>query len=438
LGGGTSGIWAAREAAATGADVCVFERSQGPLPPKSQWPELLARPRPRGHWQAIPRIPGVEIDYGRPATSTMSGSRVFTPGGETRFDCIVFATGTRSLPAPFPGSWKRGVFILDSLPRYMELSRRMGCSASAVVCGKGLSAFKVADRLRGEGRKVTFLCPGRILDDGLSSVVRRLLLQRAAEAGVQLLDLSLDRAVGTDSVEAVIARGKVIRCDTLAVLPDQVPDFPHGHLETGPRGGILVDRTLRSNSGRCYAAGGCAEFGVGGMSQTMLLGRSAEASGRVAGANASGLKLPFTPASSIDAALFGLRFASAGLRVGEAPPLWMDAVETTWRRDSTSACSIVHDRLSGRVLGVQVLGPSSCHLSGFLSLVVTQSVRLSTLAYGDSGSSTDISLVAETASQGLAWRGRPAGQGPDLRPGGGREAGPGQGVRGGLQVLNQP
>jgi len=386
----------------------------------------------------MPKVPGVEFAYGRLATSARSGSSVVTPEAETRCDRVVFATGTRSLPVHFPGSSKKGVFVLDSLPQYMELSRQLDDSVGVVVCGKGLSALQVTDRVCTGGRQVTLLCPGARLDSGLSAVVDEILQKKAATAGVRVLDASLDRAVGTDSLEAVLAGGRVIQCDTLAVVPRHIPEFPGGDLETGPRGGILVDRSLRAKSGRCYAAGGCAELNNGDGSTTQLLGRSAEASGRVAGANAAGLNLTLTPASAYDTTLFGLGLASAGLEAGEAFALGMDTVETARRRDSTSACSIVHDRPTGRVVGVQVVGASSGHLSGFLSLVVTQAVRLSNLAFADAGCSTDISLITETASQGLTWRERATGQGPNLRPSGGRETSPRQGVRSGLQTINQP
>ena len=417
MGGGPAGTEAAAEAARNGAEVTLLEGSESPLPAKSLWPELIGSPKLyRSDSHPAPRISSVDVIYGRPAISVGPSSSVVTSEGRSNFDSVVIATGKKALFRAFPGFRKPGVYVLDGLSKYIELGRRRASIDRAVVYGQGLPAMQVAERLCREGRRVTFLSSGGMLEKGLSPEINRILKERIVETGVSFVEARLDRAVGIDSVEAVVAGGRVIPCDTVAVVPGRVPNFPPGSMRIGPRGGILVDSNLRSTSRDCFAAGGCAELPIHGRARTILLCQSAPASGRTAGANASGQNLVLKAVGSFAATVFGLGLVGAGLGLKEARDIGLEVVETARRWGPTTACSIIHDRLTGRVVGVQAVGVSAESSSASLSFIVSHSLNLRTMAYADVGGSTDISLVAETARQGIHWGERAVGQGSDLRP----------------------
>lgn len=343
---------------------------------------------------------GVQVCPGRTVTSLGPRGRVDTRDGTRRFDGIVVATGTRGRWVPFRGSGKKGVYVLSGPADYIGLARNREAIDRVVVSGNGLPTLRLAERLLAGGSRVTLLVqnPGR---DHLSPVLREIVRNRAVEAGAVIRDLGLERAVGSGSLEAVIAGGTVSTCDGLAVVPDRIPEFPPGAPQVGPYGGLLIDSSMRSNAIGTYAAGGCAEMASADGPRSSPLADSPVASGRVAGANSSGRARYLRGVGTFRAELFGLTFEGAGLALDDAKKCALDALETTICEGPSSACSLVYLRKTCRVIGGQLAGRRNSGASAVISAFVSQRADLDTLAYSDIGGSTDISLLQETARQGL-------------------------------------
>jgi NADPH-dependent 2,4-dienoyl-CoA reductase/sulfur reductase-like enzyme len=319
-----------------------------------------------------------------------------------RFDKVVIATGSRSTTVSFPGSKKPGVHVLGDSTAYLELAARRDSIESLVVSGSGIAPFEVAEMLNKQGRRVTVL--GRASTPaGLCRELGELLEIRAVQTGIKISRTRLQKAVGSGQLEAVVAGGRILPCDTLAVVPSLCPGFPPGSPERGPQGGISVDDSMRSTDASVFAAGSCAEMTTEGLLPVSLC-NSASASGRVAGANAAGRNVTLGVANTLSADLFGLHIEGAGLTLDLARRSGQEVVETVVADGATSVCSLVHDRATGRLVGGQIASESCEGLCRLIASAVSRRVDVGSLAYADLGNSTDISVLQDTARQGLAWR----------------------------------
>ncbi|HEV2138641.1 MAG TPA: NAD(P)/FAD-dependent oxidoreductase [Nitrososphaerales archaeon] len=401
IGAGTAGYEAAAEASRNEAEVVLLERSDSWEPSWHSWPDLLHSPE---HSERPPTLPNdVELIHGADVTSIGPGSFLTADGRRAKFDSVVIGSGGEFMSVVFPGRRKRGVVILDNLETYAELGRERSSMARVVIRGEGVHALQVADGLSGIGRKVTLLAASRI-EGFASEEVGDVVRDAAAGNGVSIIDSKLDGAVGCGHVEAVIAGGTIVPCDTLAVLPARGPRVPLTSAETGLSGGLLVDRHLRSSSPVLYAAGWTAEPRVG-LPRPRTLGGAAAKSGRVAGANATGHRLVFHPPRFAEASFFGLRWARFGNSLCEARGQGLIVSEISHRWSQGSACTIAYERPSGKLVGVELVVEEGNERLGFIT-ALTPPTSLQAMAYGVSSDSSDISLVSDTARLGLqAWSG---------------------------------
>jgi NADPH-dependent 2,4-dienoyl-CoA reductase/sulfur reductase-like enzyme len=405
VGGGTAGSEAAREAALSGAAVTVVERSQSLVPPRRDWPGLVdGTPQSKsGRWRAIPEE--VELALGTTAKAVSPGSVATDRLGVVRFDRAIIATGRAPAPPSFPGRTKQGVRVLDNPRAFAELGSRKSSVERAVVSGEGMDALRVAASLGGDGRKVTLLSHAWGARTGNADAVREALAEAALEKGLSLTPRRLERALGFDHLEAVVAGGEVLRCEDLAVVPQYFPDFPAFRPPRGRLGGILVNPHLQSGVSSVYAAGECAEVSALQGCSSLIPGCASPASGRVAGSNSTGCSRAIAPVKAESMCFFGLRLVIAGRTLRESALAGFHPAVTSEKFGSGAACSISFDRSTGQVLGVEALSsPADGSLEG-IRLAIACSVGLEGLAFGQWSDSSDISVVTETAREGLkTWR----------------------------------
>jgi NADPH-dependent 2,4-dienoyl-CoA reductase/sulfur reductase-like enzyme len=401
IGAGSAGVEAATEAARRGADVTLFEKTEAGIPPKISWPDFILSPQSLdASRHRVPADGSIDAEYSNPVLYVRERS-VTTSEGSRQFDKIVVATGSTHVLDGFPGFRKPGVVTLDSFSGFRELCARMCSISDAVVVGEGLRSLRVADSLCGESRRVSLARPCGTMLKELSPKLDSILLTAAARAGVRITGAPVQRAFGYRKVEAVVAGGDVIPCDTVAVVPGEIPDFPGGIVRVGPRGGLLVDQQLKSEEKGLFAAGSCAELVGPGFVAGISLRHSAESSGRIAGANAAGEKLLFNPIGAYSCAVFGHQVSWAGLSLREAKFQGFDVSQATTREGGASGCSLVFDRCNGRVIGIQTVEASGTDMSPLFALLISQRIGIRALAYGDLSSSTDISPISEAARMGL-------------------------------------
>jgi hypothetical protein len=315
-------------------------------------------------------------------------------GATISTDNVVLTTGSRFEAVTLQGRHKRGVTILDKSWKYLELETITTSAAMPILWGEGERCLEIADRLAKSGNKTTVGISGWKSgrpSEAVGSVIR----ESAGRAGVTLVEGRLQRALGVGSLEAVLVDGRVRSCDNLVLVPPRHPSLPFTDAALGRDGGVLVDRWLRSSSPQILAAGASAELSSGLPAFSSLDGE-AQASGSVAGSNAAGQRRTVCLTRFVERIVFGCRWSRAGLGIARYAP-HLSGLATASQRLESSACTLIYQRRTGRVFGIETVGPVRDR-TGDIRSPVSEGQSLESLAYGGS---TDISLVSETARIGL-------------------------------------
>ncbi len=395
VGGGTAGAEAAREASGWGANVTLIEKAENPGLAWKSWPALIRDPSA----VEVPPLSAADRVILASVASAGPGFVRMYDGRRLQSDAVIVATGSRFVPLRLPGLAKKGAHVLDCSSKYPELGRAAESASKAVILGEGSRALQVADRLCGSGRRVRVLVSGWRSGEP-SPVVKKVIESAADEAGVSIARGSVEKVVGSDSVEAVVANGSVLPCDLVGLLPPRIPNPPYADARRGPQGGLLVDQFLVASSQGLLAAGGFAELSSE-PSGALALDEVTGMSGRVAGANSAGRRMQVDFMVPHEVTAFGLRWTRSGLALGPSPGtrLPLTIVGRRWGPDS--ACTIAFDRSTGRVLWMESVRPAAESPEELPRLAPGRTL-LQALAYGGS---SDISMVSDTARLGISeWR----------------------------------
>lgn len=388
VGGGVAGVSAALAASRSGAETTLVEGSGTLAPDRSAFPYLLSPPRPvaaapsdAADLEALSES-GVEVRLRESVVRVEAGASVAHTGqGRVRFDSVVIATGSRYLADEVRGVSKRGVFVMRSGEDYAALARSAEDVSSVTVLGSAPLSLVVADALSRRSKVRVSLGPRGL---PFSRVVSDAVARAAAARGVELASTTVDAVVGAKRVEAVISGGRVHACDAVVVLPKGVPSVPEVGCLKGDHAGLLVDQSMMTSAANVFAAGDCAELKFGCTSLPSRARSSAAAMGEVAGINACrGGMVRARLARPMALEVFGLEVCAVGVDVGEARMAGLDAVEAESSRDGR-VTSLVYERSTQRVHGMQTAGTGAIALSESASLAVSSGLRLEDLAYRDS------------------------------------------------------
>jgi hypothetical protein len=195
-----------------------------------------------------------------------------------------------------------------------------------------------------------------------------------------------------------VLANRIAASSTVVVIPPRVPRVVHSDLRLGPEGGLEVDEAMRTSGSGVFAAGGCAELRDSTASYRTLE-EDARLSGRLAGSNCVGARYALDGAPHEDIHAFGLRWTRVGIGPAASRDSGREVDTVSHRWGPATACSIVHEKVTERVVGVEWVQPEGAPQAGCPPL--SSWVTLETLAYGGLGS-TDISALSETARLGLS------------------------------------
>ncbi|MDG6910806.1 MAG: NAD(P)/FAD-dependent oxidoreductase [Nitrososphaerota archaeon] len=401
VGSGTAGTAAVEECARQGADATVIDRLDEPEPPWASWPDLVGlEGQSRTVSSTLDQEPPSASILGTEVVAVREGEVVASNGSHFRADSVVIAAGSRFEPPTAQGIRKLGSFVLDSAARYEEFGSASASADRILICGEGARGLQVAERLSARGARPSLMVsswqrgrPSPPVFDVVSDAARA--------KGIGLRPGWVGRVVGLARVEAVIAGGDVLPCDALAFIPRRVPVPIRLAASPGRSGGVLVDRYLRAKVPRVFAAGGCAELDRS-LPPGATLVDEPRLSGRAAGANSAGGDISVGLLRTWSLSVFGLRWSRVGPDALTCESLGMDVREVGRRWSGSSACSLVYERGTGRVIGAEVIEPAD-FTSLSLGSSASGTATLRSLAYGHPGSS-DISVVSDTARLGLkSW-----------------------------------
>ena len=305
------------------------------------------------------------------------------------YDQLVVGTGATSARPPIEGlvgadalGASDGVHLLHSIGDTFELVRTLeeGRPASAVIVGAGYIGLEMAEGLEARGLSVTqFEQLPEVLptvDPSLGALVNAELTAHGIDVRTNTTVKRVSRAprgsAGRFQIDAVESSGTEVTAlaDMVLVVVGVRPDTAlaaAAGAELGVGRALSVDRGMRTNLERVFAAGDCVVTHHRLMGLTYLpLGTTAHKQGRVAGENAIGGSAEFAGSLGTQVVkVFDMVASRTGLRDQEAAAAGFDPVTAEFEADDHKAyypgshrirMRYTGDRTTGRLLGVQLFG----------------------------------------------------------------------------------
>lgn len=238
------------------------------------------------------------------------------------YDILVISTGSTPLKPPIEGIDSPGIFTLWTVPDTDEIKGFINerKPKNAVVIGGGFIGLEVAENLHHAGIKVTVAEAMDQVMAPLDYEMARLVQDNMVSNNVSLLlgDGVSKFKTENNVVSITLASGKVLYADmvilSIGVRPNSVLAKDAG-LEINQRGGIVVDKYLKTSDPNIYALGDVIEveeFINKGKAMIALAG-PANKQGRICANNIYGAKEKYkgTMGTSV-AKVFDLTVASTG------------------------------------------------------------------------------------------------------------------------------
>lgn len=317
----------------------------------------------------------VEID--------VEGARVRTRDLEsgveawTAYDKLVIGTGARPVRPSLPGIDAPGVHGVQTLDDGQALLDTLARTPGrrAVVIGAGYIGVEMAEALIQRRYQVTVVNRGAEPMSTLDPDMGRLVHDAMSGMGIEMVNgaevtkiLTGDdgrvRAVATEDAEYpadVVVLGIGVRPETELARAAGLP--------LGAYGGLLTDLAMRVRGHEnIWAGGDCVEVLdlVSGRERHIALGTHANKHGQVIGSNVGGSYATFPGVvGTAVSKVCDLEIARTGLREKEARAAGLQFVTVTIESTSRAGyypgaavmtVKMLAERLSGRLLGVQIVG----------------------------------------------------------------------------------
>ncbi len=225
--------------------------------------------------------------------------RNLTDGAEyaIAYDKLVLSPGAEPIRPPIPGIDDPRVLTLRSMADMDAIKSVVDEQkpAHSVVVGGGYIGLEMAEALRQRGIGVTLVELGSQVMAPVDAEIAAPLHQQLELNGV---DLRLETSVtgfeaSGDALQAQLSTGESVECGLAIVAVGVKPETKLARdagLEIGERGGILVDRHMRTSDPDIFAVGDAVEVRdfVGGFQTLIPLAGPANRQGRIAADNAFG------------------------------------------------------------------------------------------------------------------------------------------------------
>ncbi len=212
---------------------------------------------------------GIDLFVGDRATEIDREARVVRSarGQEVPYDFVVLATGSAPFVPPVPGIDKKGVFVYRTIEDLEQIiAYGKGVRKAAVIGGGllGLEAAKATFDLGLETHVVEFL--PRLMPRQIDEAGSKVLVGKIHALGVQIhLNKNTKEVLGNGKVEGMLfADGVELDVKMIVVSAGIKPrdDLARAcGLTIGPRGGVVVDDSLRTSDPDVFAIGEVALYG---------------------------------------------------------------------------------------------------------------------------------------------------------------------------------
>ncbi len=302
-----------------------------------------------------------------------------TVSGESsviEYDTLILATGSSPVIPPLEGRTLPGIITVKSIEDAILLKEQAIPGNRACVVGAGLIGLETVEALAERGMQVTVveLC-GQVLPGILDEEMANLLEQHIRSKQVTVMtSCRVSGFIGTDRVGQVVTDQGELDADLVVLAIGARPNVDlarNAGLTIGTTGAIAVDSHLRTSDPVIYACGDCCETVnlVTGAPLYAPLGSTANKQGRVVGINATGGNATFTGVmGTAILKVFDFSAGKSGLTEGAARAAGF-TVETVlspapdrahfYSEAKPIALKLVADATTGRLLGVQAVGPGA-------------------------------------------------------------------------------
>ena len=307
------------------------------------------------------------------------------------YDKLVLATGSRPKRLDIPGTDLDGVFAVSNMNSAIAIKNRIssGEVEKALIIGGGFIGLEMAEALADMwGIETTVVeitdqvLPG-LISHNLAQIVKHHLEEKEVSV---LLEEKVERLEGGGRVERAITAKGTVDTDLVIVAVGAEPNSDLARaagLDISPRGGIVVNSKMQSSDPDIYAGGDCVEVTnlLSGKPAYYPLGSMANRQGRIIGTNLAGGNAEFPGAvGSFVVKVFELSVAAAGLSIEVARREGFDAISALvvqfdrahfYPEKDLMTLELVVEKTSGRVLGIQGVGPMGDGTVGRINAVAS-------------------------------------------------------------------
>ncbi len=292
-----------------------------------------------------------------------------------RYDKIILSPGAEPVRPPLEGINLKNIYSLRSIPDSDLIKAHVDEKnpESAAIIGGGFIGLEMAENLSRRGIKVTIIelldqvmAP---LDYEMASIVHAHLKEKGV--GLILGDGVKSFSMSGNQVRVTTEKGAEVRCDmvilSIGIRPESILARNAG-LNTGKRGGIIVDSGMRTSDPDIYAVGDAAEIRdyVTGLPVMTALAGPANKQARIAADNAMGRNSIFrgTIGTAV-AKVFDLVIASTGnneksLKQNNTPCLASYTHSGShagyYPGAEMMSIKLIFSPGSGKILGAQIIG----------------------------------------------------------------------------------
>ena len=293
------------------------------------------------------------------------------------YDKLVLATGSRPRRLDIPGTELEGVFAVNNMNAAIAIKDRIssGQVEKALIIGGGFIGLEMAEALTDMwGIETTVveitdqLLPG-LISRNMAKIVKHHMEEKEVSF---LLEHRVERLEGKGKVERAVTAEKAIETDMVILAVGAEPNSELARaagLDISPRGAIVVNSKMQTSDPDIYAGGDCVEVTnlISGKPGYYPLGSMANRQGRIIGTNLAGGKAEFPGAvGSFVVKVFDLSVAAAGLSIELARREGFEATSALviqfdrahfYPEKDLMTLELVVEKASGRVLGIQGVGP---------------------------------------------------------------------------------
>jgi nitrite reductase (NADH) large subunit len=211
----------------------------------------------------------IRLYLGDPITAIDRENKTITSfyGHTVPYDYLVFATGSAAFVPPISGVDKLGVFVYRSIEDLNAIWRHAKCSKSAVVLGGGLLGLEAAKAMLDLGIKNTHVIEfaPKLMPRQIDSDASIILEQKLKDLGITAhTNKSTAVILGNDTITGLMFKdGSILNTDMLVISAGISPRdelAKSSRLNTGARGGIIVNDKMQTSDPAIFAIGECALY----------------------------------------------------------------------------------------------------------------------------------------------------------------------------------